>query len=254
MKYAEVLQIIGPLRALNALKIEGKQKGAYIHFPCPECKEDAVARAYGDKKNVWLCTKCKVSSHIISLAMKLQGLEYEEAKQLLLKKAHISIEVDKEIELNYTLEWCQFMENEELEKETCEKLGIGKPKGQTMLSGCLAFMVLNENRKKVAYVGVKISNREPVIPKQFNPESTLYNLCNIDPDDEVILTCDMLDCAKLLGQGIQAISNFWLPYLSIKQLELLQSIKYLAVTGFGNHINEVALNLANLHGGYFKFS
>jgi len=253
MKYAEALQVISPMRALTALKIEGKQDGAYIHFRCPECQEDAVTKAYGDKKNIWICTKCKVSGHIISLAMKMQGLEYEEAKQFLLEKGRVPVEIDRELELNYTLEWCDFMEKEGLDREVCEKLEIGKPKGQTMLSGCLAFAVLNENRKKIAYVGIKISTGKPVIPKQFNPETACYNLSNIDPDEETILVRDMLDCAKLLSEGKQAISNFWLPYLSIKQLELLQSITYLSVTGFGNHTNEIAINLANMHGGYHRF-
>jgi len=253
MKYAEALAIINPRKALNALKIEGREDGAYIHFTCPECQGDAVTRAYGEKKNIWLCTKCKVSGHIISLAMKLQGLEYEEAKQFLLEHAQMPVEIDSELNLNYEVEFCNFMEEQGLNKEVCDKLEIGKPLGKTMLSGCVAFKVINHNGLKVAYVGLKISTRKSVIPKQFNPESTLYNICNINPDEEVILTPDMLDCAKLLSNGQQAISNFWLPYLSRKQLDLLQTITYLSVTGFGNHTNEIALNLANLRGGYFRF-
>ncbi len=253
MKYAEALSIINPSKALQALNLEGKEQGAYIHFTCPECNGEAVIRFYGEKKNIWICTNCKVSGHIISLAMKLQGLEYEEAKKFLLEKSSLPAEMLEELNLNYTLECCDFMGQNGLDKEVCEKLEIGKPKGQTMLSGCVAFAVYNENRKKVAYVGIKIGSGKMIIPKQFNPESTLYNLCNINPDEEVILCRDMLDCAQRLSKREQAISNFWLPYLSRKQLELLQSITYLSVTGFGNHTNDIALNLANLRGGYFRF-
>ena len=185
--------------------------------------------------------------------MELQGLDYEPAKQFLLEKSSLPTEMLEEINLNYTLEWCEFMQQNGLDKEVCEKLEIGRPKGQTKLSGCVAFAVYNENKKKVAYVGIKIGTGKLIIPKQFNPETTLFNLCNVDPDNEVILVRDIMDCAKLLSNCKPAICNFGLPYLSRKQLDLLQTLTYLSLQGFGNHTNEIAINLANLHGGYFRF-
>ncbi len=254
MNYNEALKVISPLAALKSLKIEGKEEGAFIYFPCPECNEDAIIRAYGEKKNFWLCPRCKVCGHIITLAMNLQALEYEEAKQFLLRKAFSPLDnIDEEVNLNYELEWCEFMHYENLDREICEKLGIGKPKGKNCMPGHLAFTVLNENRKKVGYVGIKIANGNPYIPKLFHPEFYLYNLCYIDPDEEVVLTPDMLDCVRLISQRIQAISNFWLPYLSIKQLELLQPITHLSIKGFGENTSEIAVKLARFRGSYYRF-
>jgi len=254
MKYNEALQSINPKAALKALKIEGKEQGAYIHFPCPQCQEDAVIKAFGEKKNLWLCTKCKLSGHIISLAMNRQKMDYEDAKNFLLSCTQYPNEEAEELNLDYTLEWCEFMEQEGLDKDWCEELGVGKPKGKTILAGYLAFTVLNENRKKVAYVGQRISDGKHYIPKNFNPELYLYNFCNIiNPDEETIITPDVLDCARLLGQGKQAISTFWLTYISRKQLEYLQMLQYISLTGFGEETVNVAIVLARLHGGFHRF-
>ena len=53
MNYHEALKVINPMAALKSLKIEGKEEGAYIYFPCPECNEEAIIRAYGEKKNIF---------------------------------------------------------------------------------------------------------------------------------------------------------------------------------------------------------
>lgn len=60
-------------------------------------------KAYGEKKNVWYCPKCKEKGHILSLTMKLKGVEYEEAKTLLTAKSlsYPATKIKEEINLNY---------------------------------------------------------------------------------------------------------------------------------------------------------
>ena len=254
MKYSEALQLINPFEALKTLKIKGKEEGAYIHFPCPKCQAEAVIRAYGEKKNIWYCPSCKLSGHIISLAMDIQKLDYEESKKLLLGRAsaHDKL-IEDELSLNYELEWCSFMQNEELKEEVCAYYGVGKPKEKAILAGHIAFTILNEHRKKIAYVGQRISDGKKWFPKNFNPDFYLYNFYDIDPEEEVILTPDMLECVRLLGQKKQAVSNFWLSYISFNQLEMLQRIKYLTVQGFRDNTKGVATKLAMIHGGFHRF-
>jgi len=66
MNYTETLQTVDTLKALKLLGIESEQKGAYIYFPC-SCGDKKVIKAYGKKKNVFYCPKCKASGHIIRL-------------------------------------------------------------------------------------------------------------------------------------------------------------------------------------------
>ena len=74
------------------------------------------------------------------------------------------------------------MTKEGFDEERCKKLGVGKPKGKTMLSGCLAFTVYREG-KKIAYYGIRLSDRSPAYHKSFNPELYLYNY-QADPAPE----------------------------------------------------------------------
>jgi ribosomal protein L37AE/L43A len=77
MTYRETLQAVDTLKALKIIGIDGGQQGAYVYFPCTVCGKQAVIKAYGDKKNIWYCPECKDKGHIISLIMKMAGVEWK---------------------------------------------------------------------------------------------------------------------------------------------------------------------------------
>jgi hypothetical protein len=187
MNYKESLQAIDPLKAFKALNISADQQGSYIYYPCTSCGRQAVIKACGDKKNVWYCPECKDKGHIISLVLSVMSetdsepWDYEKAKRFLVQKAVVYSPntIKKELSFNYELEYDPFLEEQGISKELCEKLGIGRPKGKTMLSGCIAFTVSDGTGRKIAYYGVRIKGHKTVFHKSFNPELYLYNFNSV---------------------------------------------------------------------------
>jgi hypothetical protein len=244
MNYTETLQAVDTMKALHLIGIEGGQSGAYIHYPCTKCDDGkAVIRAYGDKKNVWYCPECKRSGQIISLLMEAKKMTWEEAKTLLTDKAILypASKVTKEIPLTYELEYDKYLELRGIPEEVCRELGIGRPKGKTMLSGCIAFTVYDELDKKIAYYGIRIKDGKPIFHHSFNPELNLYNFNRIDTGQEVQFTTDMLECVKLLSTGQQGVCNFGLPYLSSTHCELLNKCQYVSFTCDMKNLDEISV-------------
>jgi predicted SprT family Zn-dependent metalloprotease len=81
MNYTETLQTVDTLKALKLLGIEAEQKGAYIYFPC-SCGNTKVIKAYGEKKNVYYCPKCKDSGHIIKLVTEIMNAKETEKSEI----------------------------------------------------------------------------------------------------------------------------------------------------------------------------
>lgn len=256
MNYQTALNVIDTQRALAFLEQEATPQGAYYHFPCPEqdCDAKASMKAYGDKKNLWYCPSCKKSGHILSLTMKLKGVEYEEAKKLLLKRARpTQAKLSEALSLDYELEYSPYMEAKGIPKEIADLFGIGVPKGKTMLSGCVAFTVKNEDGVKVAYFGIRIKDGKRIFHKSFNPELYLYGIDRIDPDQEVVLRSDIYDCVRVNSFGRQCVSNFGLPYLSEEQIKLLANVPYITFEGDWEFLRNVSHQVINKLGGYYRF-
>ena len=242
MKYLETLQAIDTMKALTLIGVEGGQSGAYVHYPCTKCEGGkAVIRAYGEKKNVWYCPACKGSGQIISLLMESKAINWDEAKALLTEKAitYPAARIEKPISISYDLEYDKYLELQGISAETATLLGIGRPKGKTMLSGCIAFTVFDELDRKIAYYGVRIKDGKPVFHNSFNPELYLYNFRRIDTEQEVQFTTDMLDCVKLLSIGQHAVCNFGLPYLSSTHFALLNKCKYVSFSYEIKNLDEI---------------
>jgi len=241
MNYVNTLQAVDTMKALSLVGIEGGQSGAYIRYPCTKCEEgSAVIRAYGEKKNVWYCPECKRSGQIISLLMDKKEITWEEAKQLLTDKAitYPASKLTKEISLAYELEYDNYLELQGISQDVCKELGIGRPKGKTMLSGCIAFAIYEQD-KKIAYYGIRIKDGKPIFHHSFNPELYLYNYNRVDTGQDVYFTTDMLDCVKLLSRGQQAVCNFGLPYLSTTHFALLKQCKYVSFAYEMKYLDEI---------------
>lgn len=254
MTYQQTMQAVDTLKALKAIGLEGGQKGAYVYFPC-ECGKNIVIKAYGDKKNVFYCPDCKNKGTIISLVMGKNDLSYKEAVEFLEKKAiaYPAGKITKELSLEYELEYRKSIEAKGLPEELCKLLGIGFTKGKTMLSGCIVFTVRNENGIKVAYYGINVNNGKPIFHRSFNPELYLYNYDCIDPAMNVIFTTDMLDCARLISTGRQAVCNFGLPYLSTTHFNLLQKCKFVEFSFQASFTDAITLQIVKNAQNYYKF-
>ena len=218
MNYIDTLHSVNTGKALQILGFQSSQHGAYLKYPCHKCGKEAVIKSYGEKKNLYYCPDCKASGHIIRLAMEIKVIDWNEAKELLDKKASgfSSKKLTKELSVIYEMEYDRSMESNGITETTAKSMGIGRPKGKTMLSGTIAFPVYSEG-KKVAYWGQRIKDRKPVFHNSFNPELYLYNLDSIITEREVYVTTDMLECVRLIQDGTQAVCNFGLPYLSQEQ-------------------------------------
>jgi len=241
MKYIEALQTVDTEKALAVLGLEVKRDGSYFHFTSL-CGHDSVIRYHGEKKNIIFCPTCKVGNNIFRLAKEMKGIEY---KDLIEKTSIPQKPIEEELNLNYTLEWCVEMEKRELNQELCKRLGVGKPKGKTMLSGTIAFTVHNEHGLRVAYFGLKPDGTKK-FHQSFNPELYLYNYHNIGPTEEVWITEGMFTCLKMIDSGKQAVCNFGLPYLSVKQYQLLSNCDRITFQWFGDKRDIAYSNIANL--------
>ena len=260
MNYKETLQAIDPVKAFKVLDIQSNQEGAYLYFPCISCGQQAVIKAYGDKKNVWYCPECKEKGHIISLVMAFQSAndteqwDYEKARRFLIDKALVysTTRIKRELNITYEMEYDPFLEAQGISKETCEKLEIGKPQGKTMLSGCIAFPVYHEE-KKIAFFGIRIKDKKRVFHKSFNPELYLYNYDRIDPEKDVYFTEDIFECVRLIQKDIPAVCNFGLPYLSSSHLDVLQKCKFVSIVCENGNMDEVKKQLFENFTNYIRF-
>lgn len=253
MKYQEAMQAINTEKALQFLGLFCRKNGGYLYFPCIVCGNEAVIRFYGEKKNVAYCPNCKAGTNIVTMTVKLKGVEFQEAKNLLLEKtANTDRPIEDELSLNYELEWTKEMEKVGLDEETCKRFRVGRPKGRTMLSGTVAFTVHNEKGIKVAYFGIDKEGR-PKFHKSFNPESYLYAYHLADPEQEVIVTTDLFTCLRHLAEKKKAVCNFGLPYLSARQLELLSPFRQITFEWLFEEKKDVMLNVAQNLKAYHRF-
>ena len=253
MSYKNTLQYVNTEKALSLIEIEYQAQGAYVKFPCPSCGQQAVIKAYGDKKNLYYCPKCKASGHIISLVMKKKGISWEESSKFLEKATNTSADkISQPLTLYYELQYTSFLENKGLSEVLCRNLEIGVPKGKTMLAGCVAFAVRDEVGVRVAYYGIKMKDGKPIFHKSFNPEHYLYNYHALKFDETVYFTTDMFECAKRISNNQQTICNYGLPYLSTQQLELLNKIEYLIVSVDEAIIKPLAMQLLTTN-SFIKF-
>jgi len=212
MNYMDTMQAINPISALKALGIETSLQGAYVHFPC-KCGKTAVIKAYGEKKNVMYCPSCKISGHIIKVTMEKKDLDWEGAKKFLKDFMPTDKIIETKLSFEYDLQYTNQLEAKGLTKEFCMKMGIGRPKGKTMLAGAIAFLILDKERDPITYWGLRIKDGKPVFHKFFNPERYLYNYHEIDQHQETYFTTDIWKCLEIISKGGQAISNYGLPYL-----------------------------------------
>ena len=260
MNYTETLQSVDTLKALKLLGFEAEQKGAYIYFPC-SCGEKRVIKAYGEKKNVFYCPKCKASGHIIKLVSDIMNehdsekWDFKMASDFLAEKAITfgGTPITRELNMDYKLYYHPFLKEQGISEELSTDLGIGVPQGKTMLSGCVAFTAHDEQGMKIAYYGIRLKDRKAIFHKSFNPELYLYNWHRIQNDQEVLFTLNLRDCVRFIGEGKQAVSNFGLPYLSATHLELFQLCRLVEFTVENQYIQEISKQVVNNLKNYYRF-
>ncbi len=225
MNYQAILQAVDTTKALKLINIEETRQGAYIKYPCHKCGKQAVIKAYGEKKNLWYCPDCKKSGHVISLVMDINNCDWDTAKKTLEEKACFTADkLTKELALNYELEYDKTLKLMGISPEICATLGVGKPKGKTMLSGTISFTV-TDDMKKIAYYGLRLKDGKHIFHNSFNPELYLLYYDRIEPEKEIYFTTDMFHCLKLWDSGYQAVCNFGLPYLSQEHFKLMNKFQ-----------------------------
>lgn len=219
MKYEQIMRNTDTVKALTMLGFETKQSGGYVYFECPDCKGKAVAKAFGEKKNLIYCTKCKKSGQIIALVQRIKGIEYEQAVEAL--KSSITTDKKPEsLKVSYDLQYHGFLKDLGITEETCQKLEIGVPKGKTMLAGCVAFKI-TDNGNPIAYYGIRMKDLKPVFHRSFNPELVIYQL---NGKECPIFTTSLFDCVRNYQEGKASVCNFGLPYISAQQAEILNGM------------------------------
>jgi hypothetical protein len=262
MSYRETLQSVDTMRALECLGIYARiPQGSYIKFPCPsgECDELAVIKVHGDKKNLFHCPRCKLSGHIISLVMKEKGLDWQRACDWLKEIRATPHVIQHKLELKYELQYHKYLEDKGLSKEICEMFEIGVPKGKTMLAGCVAFTIYNDDMERIAYYGINLKTGKQVFHKSFNPELYLYGYTfylNSEEGrfiDEVHFTTDIFECVRIYAEDEFAVCNFGLPYISNEQMDKLDNVPNVNFKIPQELVRDFAIRLAEHKAGFHRF-
>ena len=227
MSYESLMQSVNTTKVLELLNMKYEQKGSYIYFDCPNCAGSAVAKAYGEKKNLVYCMAEKKGSNVIQLTEQVLKTDTDGAKEFLKKAAQVMTKIEEEITLNYDLEYHDFLKDKGIEESHSQFIGVGVPKGKTMLAGCIAFTVQNENGKKIAYYGIRMKDGKSIFHRSLNPELYLYMYSSLNHDDDTYFTTDMIECVKLWQDNKRAVCNFGLPYISPVQIGLLNRLTHI---------------------------
>lgn len=253
MSYKDTLQRVDTEKALSLIGIESQSQGAYFKFACPSCKEQAVIKAYGEKKNLYYCPKCRVSGHIISLVMNTKGTDWNSANELLMKATATTKKLMNELTMKYELQYHPFLESQGISEKTSRDLEIGVPKGKTMLAGCVVFTVRDEEGRKIAYYGIRIKDLKVMFHRSFNPELYLFNFFNSDSSEPVYFSSNMFQCIKNIEQGRQCVCNFGLPYLSCHQLDLLRGYEKIVFLVDEPLVKPFAIQMAESKMNFYRF-
>jgi hypothetical protein len=253
MSYKDTLQRVDTEKVLALIGIESQSQGAYFKFTCPSYKEQAVIKAYGEKKNLYYCPKCKVSGHIISLVMNARGTDWNSANDLLLKAIVTTKKIANELTMKYELQYHPFLERQGISEKICRDLEIGVPKGKTMLAGYVVFTVRDEEGRKIAYYGIRIKDLKVMFHRSFNPELYLFNFFNSDSSEPVYFSNNMFECIKNIAKGRQCVSNFGLPYLSRFQFDLLRGYEKIVFLVDETLVKPFAVQMAERKMNYYRF-
>lgn len=231
MSYKQTMQQVNTEKILTLIDIEYQSQGAYIKFSCPKCSQSASIKAYGDKKNLFYCPSCKHSGNVISLVELTKGTDEKETEALLHKAMEKPAEkITKPLTLLYELQHNGYLKDKGFDEKFCRDHELGVPKGKTMLAGCVAFAVKDEEGVKIAYFGIRMKDGKSVFHSSFNPELYLYKYETLTLDEPVYLVTDIFECISKIKEGQQCICNYGLPYLSQPQLELLKNVEHLILS------------------------
>lgn len=226
MSYKDTLHPFDTLKAFALLGIELHPNGKSARFPCPKCDGTAVISTYGERKNLIFCPKCKFGTNLIKLTMEHLKVDRESATAFLKDTMDAGTPLTIHLDFSYDLQYTKLLEEAGISPEFCKEIGIGQPQGNTMFADCTAFAVRNEVGTLVAFYGLT-KDGTPKVHRSFSPEHYLYNFDKIDREGVIVLTPDILACAKMYSEGTAAICNFGLPYLSPRHVELLNACKLL---------------------------
>lgn len=74
-----------------------------------------------------------------------------------------------------------------------------------------------------------------------------------DQGEEVLVTTDMFSCLRHMAGGKQSVCNFGLPYLSLRQLDLLSPFSLISLEWLFTEKNEIMLSVAQNLKAYHRF-
>lgn len=232
MTYKEILYATNSQKALALLKINSEAQGRYVKFEC-QCGKKASMKVIGDKKNVYFCPECKRAGNIITLTQEVMKLNREEALKFLGKAKVTDKAITEELNLTYDLMWKEDLLEYGISQEMCKEYEAGVPAGKTMLAGHFVVTVRNEEGLKISYFGIKLEKNTYKYHSSFNPELYLFNYHRAKESDTVLFLGDLLVGMRTNYRfRIPFISNFGLPYLSERQMEMMTHFKTIIVPDY----------------------
>lgn len=87
-----------------------------------------------------------------------------------------------------------------------------------------------------------------------NPEFYLYGCHHpVDPTQEVWITKDMFNCLRIIQSGKQSVCNFGLPYLSVRQYQLLPNCDRVVLEWSGGKRDIAYTDIASLK-TFYRFA
>jgi hypothetical protein len=185
---------------------------------------DTFKFVINEKKNLFFCPgNDQIKGSVINFYSKYEGIGLREAALILdnefIREAK-PVQVDMPIlELHYIKEMAKLGITEELAKE----YEIGLVKQRSIMNGRIAFRMYDESRKPIGYIGWHPKKQNWLFPKGF--VIPLYNLNLARSFQNIVVSVDLFDTARLLRLGHYNITCLMAKSMTENQEELLQGFK-----------------------------
>jgi DNA primase len=235
--FQELKQKISIHQCLTMLGVTLKVGGEQMRGPCPACKTGGDrALVVTPSKNIFYCFAAKKGGDQIALVSHIRGLGAKEAANAIAEHYGTNIlpvprngtvpsngtssrgtvpqgQEAKERPpealkpLDYLLAEHEAVQALGLASEACGAFGAGyAPKG--IMRGRVAIPIHDPTGQKLlAYVGRAVGNEEPklLFPKNYDPQTTLFNAHRVAHGDFVYLALDPLDVLKAHQNGVENV-------------------------------------------------
>ncbi|WP_170162557.1 CHC2 zinc finger domain-containing protein [Methylocystis hirsuta] len=230
LSFSELKERVNIEQVLPLIGITLKRHQAQLRGVCPICKEGGDrALVVTPAKGLYYCFgKCRTGGDMISLVARVKDCSVREAAEFIAErmgitgsrsKAEATVPRDSSPQplsgkeglkpLEYLQPSHEAVQALGVAAETCEHFAAGfAPKG--MMRGRLAIPIHDRAGALLAYCGRTVKDETPVLifPKDFRPDTVIFNSHRIEQGDMIYVARDPLQVLQAYEHGVTNVVSF----------------------------------------------